>query len=118
LQARKGISVCPERGKKSFPPLQFNGRLFIWTSKRDSRKKNFLTPAAGIFNYKGQPWADDNRALFAFYYLATACLYFPRFEDGENVQKHRHYSLTTKHILNQLSHPMTLTSNWKMPSLL
>ena len=45
--------------------------------------KVHLTPAEGIFNYKGEKWTDDNRALFALYYLGSVTSTFPRFIDGE-----------------------------------
>ena len=46
-------------------------------------KRNTISPAEGIFNYKGEKWTDDNRALFALYYLGCAATTFPKFIDGE-----------------------------------
>ena len=48
------------------------------------KRKDPLTPGEGIINYKGQKWTDDNRALFALYYLGCATASFPKFIDGKN----------------------------------
>ena len=48
------------------------------------KRKDPLTPGEGIINYKGEKWTDDNRALFALYYLGCASSSFPRFIDGKN----------------------------------
>ena len=82
-----------EKSTRKSPPIKLDSRVLFsyntvilyWIGQLQAihQHKDKLTPAAGLINYKGQPWADDNRVLFAFYYLATACLYFPRFEDGE-----------------------------------
>ena len=42
-----------------------------------------LTPAEGFFDYTGNKWTDDNRTLFALYYIATASSDLPHFIDGE-----------------------------------
>ena len=47
------------------------------------KRQETMSPAEGIFNYKGEKWTDDNRALFALYYLGTADVIFPKFIDGE-----------------------------------
>lgn len=74
------------------PPVQLDEELVINHSrliryylgqvKNIHEKKDTLTPAAGIFNYKDEKWTDDNRALFALYYLAAASRNLPRFIDG------------------------------------
>ena len=46
-------------------------------------KQAILTPGNGIINYNGQKWTEDNRALFALYYLATSCGVLNQFVDGE-----------------------------------
>lgn len=56
------------------------------------QQKPTLTPAAGIINYKGQPWTNDNRALFALYYLATSANQLPVFRDGEKHAETRNLS--------------------------
>ena len=43
---------------------------------------SFIT-VNGIINYNGQKWTEDNRALFALYYLATSCGVLNQFVDGE-----------------------------------
>ena len=48
------------------------------------KRKDPLTPGEGIINYKGEKWTDDNRALFALYYLGCASASFPDFVDGKN----------------------------------
>ena len=48
------------------------------------KRKDPLTPGEGIINYKGEKWTDDNRALFALYYLGCASASFPNFVDGKN----------------------------------
>lgn len=45
--------------------------------------KPTMTPAEGFFDYTGQKWTDDQRVLFAFYYLGTASGNLPHFIDGE-----------------------------------
>lgn len=42
-----------------------------------------MIPSDGLFNYKGEKWTNDNRALFSLYYLGVASASFPNFIDGE-----------------------------------
>ena len=74
------------------PPIQLDEHIAIehsrliryWVGqiKTIHEKKDTLTPAAGFFNYKGEKWTDDNRALIALYYLTAATRNLPRFKDG------------------------------------
>ena len=66
--------------------LQHNELILYWMGQIQTlhQQKDKLTPAAGIFNYKGEKWTDDNRALFALYYLSTTSLAIPYFEDGKS----------------------------------
>lgn len=65
---------------------QYTDLLRYWLGQIQDlhQQKDRLTPAAGIFDYKGKKWTDDNRALFALYYLVTTSIVFPVFEDGPN----------------------------------
>jgi len=64
---------------------QYQNLIRYWLGQiKDIHHQAFrLTPGAGIINYNGEKWTDDNRALFALYYLATASLSLPCFVDGE-----------------------------------
>jgi len=83
-----------ETSSRKSPPMKLdliqlykNENLIIyWLGQiKDLHNQAFrLTPAAGILNYKNEKWTDDNRVLFALYYLATASLKLPCFIDGEN----------------------------------
>lgn len=74
------------------PPVQldrnviskYTNLLRYWMGQVQAihQQKDKLTPAAGIINYKGEKWTDDNKALFALYYLVTTSIVFPTFEDG------------------------------------
>lgn len=52
-------------------------------------RREIFTPSQGIFDYTGNKWTDDNNALFALYYLATASLTIPYFVDGEKYAEAR-----------------------------
>lgn len=45
--------------------------------------KPTMTPAEGFFDFTGKKWTEDQRALFALYYLGTASSNLPHFIDGE-----------------------------------
>lgn len=45
--------------------------------------KPTMTPAEGFFDFTGKKWTEDQRALFALYYLGTASANLPHFIDGE-----------------------------------
>ena len=59
-------------------------RYWLGQIQNIHQQKKTLTPAAGIINYKGEKWTNDNRALFALYYLATSSNDLPVFKDGTN----------------------------------
>lgn len=46
-------------------------------------KRPQLTPGAGFIDYTGKKWTDNNKALYALYYLGTSAGYLPYFVDGE-----------------------------------
>lgn len=87
------ITFYSKSSTRKAPPVLFDSeKMFKYYStisyllgqiKGVHEKKPFLTPAEGIFNYKGEKWTDDNRALFALYYLGCATTTFPQFIDGE-----------------------------------
>lgn len=90
---KQAISFYDSSSSRKAPPVLFDMQKVIshyfsiayllGQVKGIHEKKNTLTPAEGIFNYKGEKWTDDNRALFALYYLGCAATTFPQFIDGE-----------------------------------
>lgn len=46
-------------------------------------KQTKFSPGEGIIDFSGKKWTDDNRALFALYYLATGAGLISPFKDGE-----------------------------------
>lgn len=42
-------------------------------------RKDPFTPAQGIIDYTGKRWTDNDNALFALYYVATASFVIPLF---------------------------------------
>ena len=80
----KSVRQSPSIQLDSQTLFSYNTLILYWLGQLQviHQQKDKLTPAAGIINYKGEKWTDDNRALFALYYLATSTLYFPKFEDG------------------------------------
>ena len=67
--------------------LQYSSLIKYWLGQLQfvQRKEETVSPAMGLFNYQGKRWTEDNRALFALYYLATSpsLLILPKFEDRE-----------------------------------
>lgn len=45
------------------------------------QQKPVMRPGEGIINYLGQPWTNDNRVLFALYYLGTSAHVMPCIND-------------------------------------
>lgn len=82
-----------ETSSRKAPPMKLDlnqvyskeNLIVYWLGQiKDLHHQAFrLTPAAGILNYNNEKWTDDNRALFALYYLAIASLKLPCFIDGE-----------------------------------
>lgn len=79
------------------------------------KQKDPLTPGEDIINYKGQKWTDDNRALFALYYLGCAASSFPQFVDGELYAETNNITAYYKINQNLHSHYLTPILSWKMP---
>ena len=88
-----GISFYSEKSSRKAPKIEFDEdklinnigiiQYFLGQLYGVHKRKDPLTPAEGIINYKGKKWTDDNRALFALYYLGCASASFPQFIDGE-----------------------------------
>ena len=57
-------------------------RYWLGQVKAIHSQQTTMTPASGIITYQDKPWTNDNRALFALYYLSVSSTEFPRFEDG------------------------------------
>lgn len=60
---------------------QYIAYLFNQIYPVHNRQKTF-SPGEGILDFSGKKWTDDNKALFALYYLSTASGNIARFEDG------------------------------------
>lgn len=83
-----------EAGKEA-PLLEFDGEKLVEYMETISylvgqlhaihTDKESMIPSYGTMDYKGNDWTkDDNVALFAFFYLATAVGALPRFDKGRN----------------------------------
>lgn len=83
----------PTQSKRKAPPMSFDyNKLYdnihlinylFGQLKVVHERKDPFTPAQGIIDYTGKRWTDNDNALFALYYIATASLTIPYFVDGE-----------------------------------
>lgn len=65
--------------------LQYRSLIKYWLGQLQfvQQQEETVSPAMGLINYQGKRWTEDNRALFALYYLATSLLLIPSFRDRE-----------------------------------
>ena len=92
-QKTQTVSFYSKESSRKAPPILFDVnkvvnhrhiiQYFLGQLQGVHKRKDPLTPGEGIINYKGEKWTDDNRALFALYYLGCAAVSFPKFIDGE-----------------------------------
>lgn len=74
--------------------IQYRSLIQYWLGQLQfvQGKEKAVSPAMGLVNYLGKRWTEDNRALFALYYLATSLFLIPSFRDRELPDAALYYS--------------------------
>ena len=92
-QSPYSVSFYSDKSKRKAPSVQFDPKELIsrtalfryWLGqlKAIHQYQSKIIPSDGLFNFRGDRWTNDNRVLFALYYLSTGSAALPQFIDGE-----------------------------------